>query len=232
MIKKSLAAFFTNVQLQFGEKLLLLFLSGDVVFIMLHILRYTTGINSNLLFSIEYDRGYGELYQYLKELWLVLFCLLLAKQSKSGAYISWAGLFSFLLADDALKLHENWGLILSTALEIPPKMGLRPNDWGEILVYLGVGIPILVFIGLTYRFSPQAVQKNIRVLAVLLAALVFFGGGVDMLHSIIATTFAAPTWDFVFGTLEDSGEMLVMSGMVCFLILVSVIPASTSEFGE
>jgi hypothetical protein len=88
-----------------SNRLLYLFLATDFVLISLHILYLTTDILSNSYFSIEQDRGYGELFQYIKEYWIAILLSLLAWRNRSFLYLGWSLLFFYLLLDDAAFPH-------------------------------------------------------------------------------------------------------------------------------
>ena len=62
-----------------SNKLLILLLLADLVFIIIHGL-YRMNLVSNSLFSIERDFGYAEVYQYIKEClmqfpYIALYCI-------------------------------------------------------------------------------------------------------------------------------------------------------------
>ena len=54
------------------SKIFGLLLVTDLVFIILHVLCAHTRCLSNVMFLITADGGYGEIFQYIKEFWIVL----------------------------------------------------------------------------------------------------------------------------------------------------------------
>lgn len=50
-----------------SDKLLLLCLSADLVLIVLHVVHSTSGLFADSNYSIALERGFGETFQYLKE---------------------------------------------------------------------------------------------------------------------------------------------------------------------
>ena len=65
--------------------------------------------------------------------------------------LAWSGFFGFLMLDDALQLHERIGLWLGRRLGLPAVGGLRPDDFGEILVAGTVGASLLLVLVLAWR---------------------------------------------------------------------------------
>lgn len=198
-------------------RLLYLLLATDVVFIILHILYLFTGIISNSYFSIEQDQGYAELFQYIKEYWIVLLLGLLAVQKRSLLYLAWSLLFFYLLLDDSLKIHERLGGIISNELGLSPAFNLRAKDFGELVVSAYVGFFFLIFIAIAYRFGDRMSRETSRYLIIMLFALALFGIVVDMIHIIV---FQSPSLEPLLAVVEDAGEMLVMSVIAGFVFLL------------
>lgn len=81
---------------EWATKLLFLCLATDAGFILVHISYRQLGLLDNPLFSIEDDRGYAEVFQYIKEYWTVLLLGLTALQKRSLLYLSWASFFLYV----------------------------------------------------------------------------------------------------------------------------------------
>lgn len=191
--------------------LLALLIATDLAFCAIHLLHVYSPVANDWLFSIQTDRSYAELFQYIKLFWLVLLLAGLTLSHKAFAYLGWTALFVYLLIDDIFRVHESVGLVLAASLGLPSIVGLRPRDLGELLVSGVAGAALLTLIGLGYLWSTPA-QKALSVrLGLLLGMLVFFGVLVDMLHVIVMAT---PGWSVALALLEDGGEMLTVSVMV------------------
>jgi len=89
---------------------LLLLLVADCAFIVLHFLLLTPFLTTPLL-SLGRDNGYPEIYQYVKELWIVVLLLSILTKTRVAGYSVWALLFLYLLMDDALQIHEHMVVI-------------------------------------------------------------------------------------------------------------------------
>jgi hypothetical protein len=195
------------------HELLLLLLAADLVFIVLHVLHMYTPFADNLSFSLEEDRGYGEVFQYVKFFWICLMLTLAFRHSRQLVYCAWALLFSYLLLDDALLIHEKLGVYLAEALEIEPMLGLRPQDFGELMVSAAAGSVLLSLIALAYLRSGNEAKSFSIAMAALFGILVFFGVGVDMLHSALRDMPGGS----LLGLLEDGGELVAVSLTCGFL---------------
>jgi hypothetical protein len=209
-----------------GGQLLSLLLLSDLVFLGIHVSHVYAGYPEESQYSIESDRGFAEVFQYLKEFWIVTLLLSLAYRWRSYLTFSWMLLFCYLLLDDGISLHEHAGLAISESLSFAPRWGLRAQDFGELLVSGIAGVLLLTQIGIAHYYSREKTRALSRQLAIGLALLVFFGIGVDMVHAIVKL----PNWNAPLGMLEDGGEMLVMSGIVWIAFRASndVQPASAT----
>ncbi len=187
--------------------------SADTLLIIVHIFHTYTGYFSDPNYSIEMERGFGEVFQYLKEYWIGLLLLYLAITKRSPVYFGWAILFGYLLIDDSFTVHERLGAKINTYLNFSPMLGLRAQDFGELSVTALFGSCFFALIGLTHYFSDSSARKASRRLFVLLLTLAFFGVVTDMIHII----FKPPAWSLILGIVEDGGEMVVMSVILWFV---------------
>lgn len=192
-----------------------LFILSDLSLIIFHIL-YINGILKNASLSIELEKGYGEMFQYLKEYWIFILLLFLAIYGRSLLYFSWSLLFFYLLLDDYFELHENLGEQISLQLGLSEMFNLRARDFGELIVSGSIAIFFLIFIGIAYRFGDRLSRQASKYFIIMLFALAFFGIVVDMLHMAVQIPFLQP----VFVVLEDGGELLAMSTILSFVFLL------------
>ncbi|MBD2089346.1 hypothetical protein H6F67_05705 [Microcoleus sp. FACHB-1515] len=203
-----------------GVVLLFLLLATDVGFIALHLIHAHTSLLTldkmipASVFSLETDRGYAELFQYIKQYWIVLLLGLFALRNRSLLYLSWSLLFAFLLLDDAAELHEKLGFSIGQKFAFGSLFGLRPTDFGELCVAATAGVCFFAAIATTHRRSDRAARKVSKTLAMLLLALVFFGIGIDMLHVVLMFT----SLNSLLIVLEDGGELIVMSIITSFVL--------------
>lgn len=199
--------------------LLAALIAGDLLFIALHGLHHlqVSPLGSEL-WSIEHDRGFAELFQYLKYIGIGLALAHLFQRTRLPVLLGWIGVFAFLLLDDSMRIHERFGLGMVAWIHIPDFGGLRGRDLGE-LMYAALAVAIVApVLALGYiRASPSA--RGISAdLVVLIAALVGCAVGGDAIHRLLSGT----SINTVAGVMEDGGEMLALS-LTCFY-LVQWIP--------
>jgi hypothetical protein len=205
-----------------------LLLAGDLLFVLLHLLYLASpvlGYFGDSVFSLEKDRSFAEVFQYVKTYWLALLLVWLAWQRRHLGYAVWAGLFGFLLLDDAIMIHERVGEALGAQLALPGLGGVRGQDLGE-LIFLGA---VAVFFALT--LVPALVWGGtvFRRHSLLLAGIVVFlaapGVGIDFLHMAVGRETALGTF---LGMVEDGGEMVVMS-VGLYLVLHLTVHAAAAK---
>ena len=192
-----------------SQQLLWMLLGADLLFLFLHVM-LLQGHLTDVRFSVEKDRGFAEVFQYVKQYWIFLVFGWMAAQRREPHYAVWSILFGYLLVDDWFMLHERAGAVLAGRLQLPAILRLRARDLGELLFMGSVGILFVSGFVLTYMRAGAATLRAGRRAAVLLAALVGFGVAVDILHQ---TSHGTILYNSI-GTVEDGGEMLVMS-LIC-----------------
>jgi hypothetical protein len=203
-------------------RLLVLLLLTDLVFIVLHIFHKFTTLLPDMMYNIELDHGYGEMLQYIKEFWIILLLLELAFRRRKVLYFAWSLLFSYLLLDDMFQLHEFIGgtIIKPFLVETfgrQSRFGVSFKDYGELLVSAIAGSSLLFFVAISHLQIDNKGKIASVMLFMLLCLLAFFGIAVDMLHEHIWVRRSEfLNWD-VFGMIEDSGEMIIMSAIAWFV---------------
>lgn len=195
---------------------LLLLLVADCAFFALHFVQHAFALETSM-FSLNRDRGYPELFQYIKEMWVALLFLAVACRTRTAGYLPWALLFVYLLFDDALSLHERIGQDIVVALDLQPSIALRAQDFGELAVSAVVAAVFLVPLGLAYRHGTPNFRQASLSLLLLLSLLAFFGIFFDMLHVAAGARFGLAR-EFIVA--EDGGEMLAMSLLTWYAFLL------------
>ncbi len=186
--------------------------SIDGLLFILHIL-IVTPVLDDPIYDVRSEHGYPEMYQYFKEFLVVALLVRLVLKTKTTAFLTWVFLFAYLLVDDSLQIHENVGAHLVEMLNIPPWMGLRAQDFGELMVSFTVFSILSVSLFWFYKKSTVLFQRSTIVFLVLLCMLAFFGIVLDMLHVVVRPHRVI---NYITGSVEDGGEMLVMSLMTVY----------------
>ena len=199
-----------------SDKLLIMLITVDLLFILFHILHVfhtSTGFFYNPSFSLHQDRGYAEVFQYIKEYWCTILLFILAFRTKNLLFFSWSLLFGYFLVDDSFEVHETLGEQLGNSLGSLQLFGLHAHDLGELFVSGFFGLLFFIAIGVTYRTNDDDTKEFTKYLFVMLLMLLVFG----VITSIFRRLSTDGTWQFLLGVLEEGGEMLVMSVMIWFI---------------
>ncbi|MFB2935780.1 hypothetical protein ACE1B6_11055 [Aerosakkonemataceae cyanobacterium BLCC-F154] len=213
---------FTNQSI----RLFCLFLVTDIAFMLLHLIYSYSSLTKNIGFSLETDRGFSEVFQYIKEYWIAVILGVLAVRTGLFLYGTWSLLFFYLLLDDAAEIHERLGSIISNKFAIPGLFNLRGQDFGEIAVTGTVVLVFLILTTLTYRFSDYTSRRASKHLIMMMFALAFCGVILDLVHIAVNSPGLNP-W---LTLLEDGGELVVMSFIACYTIsLFEILQAKTTK---
>jgi hypothetical protein len=195
---------------------LLVLVCGDLCYLAMHVGHLTMSTLSAPHHSIETDGGLAEYYQYMKQLWLASFLAIAFLNRRHLALLAWAGFFGFLLIDDALQVHEQVGSWLARRLGLPGVAGLRPKDFGEMMVAAIVGASLLALLAAAWWRDREATWRFSRELLMLTAALAVCGVAIDAVHTI--AFFRAPQVADPLAFLEDGGELLVISTLTAYAL--------------
>jgi len=190
-------------------KLLILLLLTDLIFLMFHLL-YLGQVVADPLWSIERESGFSEIFQYIKEFWIFIALLMLGFRDRRFIYVAWSGLFLYLLIDDSYALHEKVGNYLTNYVDLKPMLNAKPQDVGELIASGFFGILLFGTLFILYLFSRPVEKLISRQLFLMILALAFFGVFFDIVH--VAIHWGENVW----GIVEDWGEMLIMSLIVCY----------------
>jgi hypothetical protein len=194
------------------DKLLLLLVLTDMVFVILHILHIYTDLLSSSLYSLSRDRGYAEFFQYTKELWIVVLFFLLGIKQRRRLYFVFSLLFLYFLFDDSFEFHEASGGLLADLFFLQPVLGLRAVDIGELLVSALFGLLFSLSILLFYFLSDPIARRVAAYLVGMIVLLAGFGVLMDMVEIIVTH----PEINRILVIIEEAGEMLVMSLIAWF----------------
>ncbi|HTL89093.1 MAG TPA: hypothetical protein VL134_06815, partial [Leptolyngbya sp.] len=191
-------------------EILLLLLCSDLFIIAIHVAIRLFSIPSGGYWSIGEERSLGETFQHIKELWLVFSFVALIRIRGDWSYLSMFLLFSYILIDDMFQVHEKAGFKLATALNFQPMLGLRAEDFGELLVSAIAGAGLALIIGYSYWRGNATFRHVCQRVGILFGGLVFCGIGLDTVHAIVDKIEGISQ---VMETLEDGGELLVTSAL-------------------
>jgi hypothetical protein len=152
--------------------------------------------------------------------------LFLFKKRRSFGYSTWALVFTYMLFDDALQIHERFGFHFAKRFDFLPSFGLRVADIGEMAVSATAGISLLFLVAFAYLNGERAFKKVSQDMLLLILALVFFGVGADM--ALLAMNLGGVR-GFILGVIEDGGEMLVASLILWYVFVLSTRDENSSS---
>jgi hypothetical protein len=159
--------------------------------------------------DIRMDWSYAEIFGYLKILAIVALLISIPRVWKRPIYLAFIAIFTFMLLDDSLELHETWGFFIAETLGLPPLGRLRPIDPGELLVWTLAGIPLLGAAVAAVLRSPREDRGNGFLLMAALSVLALFAVVADMAHIVLRWAFRGA--DDLFAVIEDGGEQITLS---------------------
>jgi hypothetical protein len=178
---------------------------------------------SDSRFLVTHERGFGEFFQYAKAMSAAVLLAALAVRQRSRAALLWALLLMFVAADDSLQLHERAGQLLAAKLALPAIGAARPAHLGELLFYAIVGLPAAAALAAVWLRGGAEDRRIMPVLLCSFGALVVCAVGLDAIASLTHDSAVGP----LFAVLEDGGEMLALTTLVCSVLYLLVQPAAS-----
>ncbi|MFK7804800.1 MAG: hypothetical protein AB8G95_24420 [Anaerolineae bacterium] len=184
------------------------------IFIVIHLFHTYWGTPANDLFDIEVDNSLSEIFLYVQELGIVILLFLLWRENKNILYLAWVLIFTYVLLDDSLLIHERIGVFLVDYFGVENNYGVRGRDITEVGVQLAFGIPLVTFAAWAHLFrGDQASRKTSTILFFLLALLATFAIIIDWFHVKIMIEGSKE----IIGTIEDGGEMFIVTGILWYV---------------
>lgn len=207
-----------------GKKVLLLLLAlllADCFFILLDIAHATIPFFRHYRYDSGHDGSLAEIFQYIK--WFLILCLLarIARSRQSASYWSWFAFILFFLADDSLQIHERAGAHIAGILPFTAPLGLRQQDIGELAVVAIAGSLLLAGVLYAYRKGDALFKRVSLDMLCFLLALGVFAIMIDM--ACYLSFVGLRLHEFLL-TLDDTGEMIIASGMLGYVYWISLAP--------
>ncbi len=194
---------------------LALFLALDLGVLLIHaahVLAEYQGLSvwvADPRFSIENDEGYGERYEYVKTACCVLALGGCWAATRQPLYVALAAIFTFVLMDNALQIHESVGHRAAAHLGAGEAVFEgAAQALGEVAVFAAAGLAALALFALAFRRSGLRHRRLGLAFLLLLLGLGGFGIGVDLLHAALS---GSRRLDRLFGFIEDGGELVILS---------------------
>jgi hypothetical protein len=197
--------------------LLLLLLSADFAFTILHITKHAFVQNSSLL-DIKIS-AYLEIYHLVKLFWAIVLFAYLRTLTRCSGYNSWILVFTFFLIDDAFLLHQKIGDLIARSAE-----GFLHLNFGsqsrfiELAVLALAWIFLLVIVAWAYSRSTHSFRQITKDMLLFIGALVFFGILVDLAGTLKFGLIISLFLEII----EDAGETVVFSLILWYIFLLVI----------
>ncbi|MEM8493714.1 MAG: hypothetical protein AAF756_23070 [Pseudomonadota bacterium] len=217
-----------------ARKLAVVLVTVDVLLIVIHVLKYFFKDEFIALFgywiyrnlTITNDMAIPEITNYLKFAVTVFLLIRIFGAVRQPVYLAWAFVYGLALIDDSMRVHEQLGSLFSEwlagdtflGLTVEGGEGFRAQDAGEMIVYALYGGCFAVVLGLGFLLSEPLHRTIGFSFALLLGGLVFFVAVFDIFDRFVAAV--SQYAGRVLSTLEDGGEMIVVSLTVAFTVSV------------
>ena len=186
---------------------LILLVFTDIGFVLIYFIDLLSP-NPNKMLSIGSDRGFPELFQYIKFSWIIILFTIQTYNKKSLQFFIWAIIFAYFLVDDAFRIHENMGILISSRFSMTPQLGLSAQNIGQIIYIALGGTIILLLVYYSIRSASNNDRKIFYNLTFLMLILIFFGFFIDIANSAFNLRRELR---FLMIILEDGGEMVSVS---------------------
>lgn len=187
------------------------------------------------LMAVPADRTIPEFFQYFKWLSIVACLAICGRHADSRCLLCFALVFLILLLDDAASIHEWGGELLAGLLSLQPALGLRAQDFGELISWLALGVVVVASVVFGLMHAEGDDKSGAHRLCVALAALVAVGVGVDMAHIMVVEAmpqgWPRGATNLAFNVAEDGGEMLLASYAVA-VAAAMVATARRRRYGK
>jgi hypothetical protein len=202
------------------KTLLIAFITVDLGFILLNavaIALFHLGMIDAVpeALKITHDLALPEEFNYLKWGVIAVSLIWLALRDHWFAPFAWALVFTMILLDDSLQLHEQFGAYVASWSELPSSTFFYADDVGEMLAFGMMGLTAFSLGAILYWRSGAAGRALSLRYGVIFLVLGGFGVGVDAVHQLVShmaegTAFAT-LLSQLFGMVEEGGEMIVAS---------------------
>ena len=170
---------------------------------------------------IDRDWGLGEIFGYMKWLWIAGILLSRFRQTNALIFLGLGSLCLLALADDGLQLHENF------AETIFPRLGLHtvfPAGSGEVVFLALAGLLVFAPLLIGWLRAGPALRHQLVPFLILFGGVVFCVAIVDFIHTQLPDQSLTAG---LLGILEDGGEMVFLSMMVSYAVGTFAGPRQT-----
>lgn len=183
-------------------------------------------------FDIFSDTGLPERFNHAKWAGISFLLLLTFHRLRVPALLAMSLLFTFILADDSLRLHERGSDALATLWPGMPTLGMTQAEAGEVATWALLGaiiVPVLIW---GFLSTPRDWWPRVRWPMLGFAGVLFFAIGMDVAQQPFwfVDNQAIFYWGKTgLGLIEDTGEAVFGSLTLAYCIGLWHLHARMSE---
>lgn len=205
----------------FEGYLLALMVLVDLLFLALSLTHHYGSVLGDSRYSINGHGGFGEFWQYVKEMCCFLMLTNAAMRCRQPLLLAWAGLFLYLLLTDVFRINSLIAGWLSQVCWFDAN-GLGLSKWYLRRFVVAIsGTVLLVTLAVCHlRTRQKSLREDSTGLGRLLLLYLLFGVVVDYLNRTLSQ--AGVSFFNLASVVEEWGEMLVMSLLVLATYLTFV----------
>lgn len=205
----------------FEGYLLALMVLVDLLFLALSLTHHYGSVLGDSRYSINGHGGFGEFWQYVKEMCCFLMLTNAAIRCRRPLLLAWAGLFFYLLLTDVFRINSLIaGWLIHFSWFDADGLGLSKWYLRRIVVAL-LGTALLITLAVCHwRTRQKSLREDSAGLGRLLLLYLLFGVGVDYFNRALSQ--AGVSFFNLASVVEEWGEMLMMSLLVLATYLTFV----------
>lgn len=135
---------------------------------------FTIDVLDSRFFKLGRDRGLIEIIEYGKFALIIYMLLYAWRETAEPVMRAWMILFSIMLADNLIGIHEEVGELIVNTMTLPDVGLKRPKDLAEIIVLAALEGTALLYVGLCYLRSGPAGKRFSHSLMLIVGLFIFF----------------------------------------------------------
>lgn len=201
-----------------------LFLAADVA----HTLgegteRGVLGIFAPEAWAGDDDGSHLEVWGHIQMVAASVILLVLSVSHRIFVFFAWALLLIVIVVDDLFQVHEKVGEYFVEVLNLQSALGLRAEDFGELLTWASLGLLVLLPLAVGHWRAGAWARRQSWSFVAILALLAVFAIGLHLLAIVVQGHVSEQVLQVV-ALGETAGEIIPMSLFLAFTIKLAIMP--------
>lgn len=197
--------------------LVVMLLFADVAMIVVHLTHKSWGYPRAWFYDLGADHSWGELYLYLKWVWIAFLALVIWRRYRASVFLAFSAICFVLFIEDSMKFRERISrALVYDVMDRFPIVAGRPlvaMQAIELVWLSGVTLGILLLFGVGWWRTDRQRRSEAFTLALFFALFAFVSVVIDTWHSFYDM---GTLGDILLTTIEDGGEVFSMSPAVAY----------------